>query len=431
MRRLLLGALVVVALLTKTDPQSAHEYSRLGTVESIVDRGTYQLDGSTFIETVDKIYRDGHFYSHQLPLLATVETPVYWVLSLPGTRFNNRGRFVMTYAFSLLTNGLALALTMILFARLLALAGALPPYRDWLAALLILGTWLLPYGLVSNNHGISGLLLMLLAYLLLLIAWQGVTDRRAIAIGAVLGLLVTIELLPIVSFVPLALIYVGAQGGVRVRTMSIVAIGAILPLVAHAVINIRITGDVIPAGFHHELFNYPGTFFDGSSLSGGLKHGGVGEVAAYAWASLFGGKGFFTFAPVLLLAAIAGVARWRWWSRARGVHLVLGGGILLSLAASLLTTNNYGGEAVGFRHAAYLSPAFLVLLTPWIVDATRGVRSARYTVIAVAAVSCMLMLLLAVRNPWKPLSLQTATIGTWDEYLPIVAKVVRGDLFNP
>ena len=69
MRRLFLLTLVAVALFTKTAPGSAHEYSRFGTVESLVERGTLQLDDSIFIGTVDKIFRDGHYYSHQPPLL--------------------------------------------------------------------------------------------------------------------------------------------------------------------------------------------------------------------------------------------------------------------------------------------------------------------------------------------------------------------------
>jgi hypothetical protein len=28
-------------------------------------------------------------------------------------------------------------------------------------------------------------------------------------------------------------------------------------------------------------------------------------------------------------------------------------------------------------------------------------------------------------------TLSTATIGTWDHYVPIVARLVRGDLFSP
>jgi hypothetical protein len=425
-RRLFLGTLCVIALLTKTDPQSAHEYSRLGTVESIVDRGTYQLDDSIFIGTLDKIYRDGHFYSHQPPLLSTLEAPVYWVLHLPGTRFNNRGRLAMTYAFSLFTNGVALALTVVVFARLLALAGVSPPQRDWLAVLLPFATWLLPYGLVSNSHGISALLLAQLGYLLLLIEWHGVTRARAWSIGVVLGLLIAIEILPIVSFAPLALIYLARRPDLHRRDWSMVAAGLALPLLAHSIINIGITGDVIPAGFHHDLFNYPGSVFDDSSLTGGIKYHSLGEFAAYAWTSMVVGKGFFTFAPIGLLGLVAGVLSWSWWGRARGPHLVLLGGVMLSLGASLLTTNNYGGEAVGFRHATYLGPALLIMLLPWVLEA----RS-RAVVTTVAAVSCVLMLGFASRNPWKVLTWSAAPIGTWDEYMPIAAKIIHRDLFTP
>lgn len=427
MRRLFLGTMVAMVLLTKTDPQSAHEYSRLGTVESLVDRGTFQLDNSIFIGTIDKIYRDGHYYSHQPPLLATLETPVYWALHLPGTRFNNRGRFVMTYAFSLLTNGVAFALTVLVFARIFALAGVSQPRRDWLAMLLPAGTWLLPYALVTNNHGISGLLIAVLSYLLLLIEWQGISDRRALALGGCLGLLVAIELLPIVSFVPLTIVYLVARRDLPARSWLAVAAGIVAPILAHAILNVRITGDAIPAGFHHELFNYPESVFDDSSLTGGLKYDSWRGVASYAWDSLFAGKGFFTLAPLVLLGVAAGTSSWNWWRRARGPQLVLLGGALLSLAAALFTTNNYGGEAVGFRHSTYVIPALLTMLLPWIVGDRRLAR----TVTAIATMSFAVMLVFAVRNPWKVLSWSSAAIGTWEDYVPIGGKLAHGKLFDP
>lgn len=431
MRRLVLATFCVIALLTKTDPQSPHEYSRLGTVESIVDRGTYAIDDSTFIITIDKIYRDGHFYSHQPPLLSTLETPVYWGLHLPGTRFNNRGRYVMTYAFSLFTNGVALTLTVIVLAQLLGLAGVASPRRDWLAVLLPCGTWLLPYGLVTNNHGISGLLVTLLAYLLLKIEWRGITELRALAIGSVLGLLVGIEILPIVSFAPLTIAYLAMRRDLDARTWLYGAAGLAMPLLLHAIINRQITGDLIPAGFHHELFNYAGTAFDDSSLTGGLKYQSPREAAAYAWTSLIAGRGFFTFAPVLAVGLIAGIVDWRWWTRARGPYVVMFGGLALSLAASLLTTNNYGGEAVGFRHAVYLSPAFLVLLLPWLVDDDLGRHRRTNAVMAIAALSCVLMLAFGARNPWKSLTLNSAPIGTWSEYTPIVSRSFDRTITHP
>ena len=424
---LLLAAWLPVALVTRTSPESAHEFSRLGTVDSLVERWTYQLDESIFIGTLDKVYRDGHFYSHQPPLLSTLEAPIYWVLHAPGMRFNNRTRELTVFLFSMMTNGLALALTVVVFSRLLALASVPAPARGVYAFVLPFGTWLLPYGVVVNNHGVSGLLVAVMAYVLLSLAWHGVTVARCGWLGAVLGLLSDIELLPLVSFVPTAIAYLWSRRDLSRADWRAFAVWLAVPLVAHGVINVAITGDVIPAGFHHELFRYPGSVFDDSSLSGSVKHTTLAGLSTYAWQSLFAGKGYFTFAPVLGLGLIVGVVGWRWWARARGVQLVLLGGTAASLAASLLMTNNFGGEAVGFRHATYLAPAMLTLLLP----ALTGRRSVANAVVVVAAASAIAMLLFAVRAPWSLLYVSTAAVGTWDQYLPIVAKVVTGRVFNP
>ena len=432
MRRLFVGTVLLLAVLTKTDPESAHEFSRLGTVESLVERGTYQLDDSIFIGTIDKIYRNGHYYSHQPPLLATIQTPVYWVIRQPGLRFNNRGRRISTYLFSLATNGVALALTVVIFANILTLAGVARQIRDVCAMLLPFGSWLLPYGVVSNSHGISGMLIAALVWLLLLLEWQGIARARLAALGAVLGLAVTIELLPLVSFLPLTLIYLAARRDVGREGMLWFAAGLAGPLLLHAIINIRITGDVIPAGFHHELFRYPGSVFSEESLTGTIKYHSVRDAADYAWESMFAGKGFMTFAPLGLFALIVGLIEWRWWSRARGVHLILLGSIVISLAVSLLTTNNFGGEAVGFRHAVYLAPAFLTLLLPWLVPGESGrPRPRNYAVIAVAIISTTLMLVFAVRKPWSVLTLRSRPVGTWDEYIPLAGRILEGNLFQP
>jgi drug/metabolite transporter superfamily protein YnfA len=132
-----------------------------------------------------------------------------------------------------------------------------------------------------------------------------------------------------------------------------------------------------------------------------------------------------------LLGLIAGFATWRWWARARGAHVVLLGGAIISMIAALATTNNFGGEAVGFRHAVYLAPAFLTMLLPWAVDGPNGVKPQTYAVIGVAALSCALMLVFAVPNPWSVLSVSHAPIGTWGQYMPMVGRVVRGTLFTP
>lgn len=423
--------MLAVALLTKTTPISPHEYSRLGTVESLVERGTFQLDESPFIITIDKIHRDGHYYSHQLPLLSVLELPVYWVLRLTGMRFNNSGRLVLTYLFSLLTNGVAFAATIVLFYKIFELLAVERRTRLRLAVLLPCGTWLLPYSLVANNHGISGMLLTLTIYLLLAIERHGISATRCTSLGVTLGILSGIELLPLFSFVPLATIWMLSRPGVTWRHASVYFAGVGAPLVVHAIANVQITGDLIPAGFHHELFNYPDSAFNPNVLTGTVKYTSISDAVNYAWLSLVAGKGYFTFAPVLALGLIVGLVNWQWWSGRRGMHLTLLGGTLLSLGAAIVTTNNFGGEAVGFRHATYLAPAMLMLLMPWIV--ARGeVSSARtVTVSIVAAISVLSMIVFASPRPWSTLSVADPQARAWGDYLPIVSQVVNGTLLKP
>ena len=151
----------------------------------------------------------------------------------------------------------------------------------------------------------------------------------------------------------------------------------------------------------------------------------MSALGTYVWQSLFAGKGYFTFAPILGIGLIVGVAGWQWWARARGPQLVLMVGVLASLGASLLTTNNFGGGAVGFRHAAYLAPAMLTLLLPIIAGRSRAARAGISAVAIVAVVSATVLLLYAVKRPWTPLTISTGSVGTWDAYFPVVPMAIN------
>ncbi len=422
---------LVLALLTKPTPDSDHEYSRLGTIQAIVEHGSYHLEESSFSDSIDKIFVDGHFYSHQAPLLATLEAPIYFAERLIFLQFGNRTRELAVFLLVWLTNTLALVLTAAVFSELLALAAVPFAQRHGVACALVFGTWLLPYGLVNNNHGIAGFLLVVMAYLLLAVEWRGPSPRRCGWLGLTLGLLTAIELLPVASFVPLATGYLWWRRDLPAAAWRAFGLALLLPLLAHAAINIPITGDVIPGGFHHELFHYPGVRLSESELSGTLKFTSMTEAGTYAWRSLFAGKGYFTFAPVLLLGLISGVVGWRWWGRARGPHLVLLGGTLSSLAVSLVTTNNFGGEAVGFRHATYLAPAMLTLLLPVFADPRPAARVVTWGVVLIAGLSAAALFLFAVPDPWFHLTLPPGPLREWGAYFPMVAKILRRGLLGP
>jgi hypothetical protein len=69
------------------------------------------------------------------------------------------------------------------------------------------------------------------------------------------------------------------------------------------------------------------------------------------------------------------------------------------------------------------------MVLPWIADASAPRRQAAIAV--VAGLSAIVLLLFAVPEPWSGLTLSSATLGTWDQYLPIAGRLVHGNLFIP
>jgi hypothetical protein len=420
------AAWIPILLVTRTEATVDHEFSRIGTVESIVERGNYWLEQSQFHYSTDRIEYRGHFYSHQPPLLSTLEAPVFWLLSSAGLRFASGVPFDLTYfLFTACTSGAALSgIVVILYAilRMLRVKAGL----SFMAALVLtFGTWLLPYGLVVNNHIISGFLLAGLAWLLLEIEFGRSTTGKCFLVGLGLGLLTTIEVLPAISFVPLTVLFMLAKARRSAVTLSASGVGLVIPLLLHAVLNIGQTGDLLPGGFHSELFVYEGSKFDSSTLTGNMNHRSVAEFFDYAWKALFVEKGYFAFAPVLLAGLFAGVFGWRLWSHARPVYLVMFGGTLLSLFASLMMTNNFGGFASGFRHATYLAPAFLLMLAP--IFAAKGAlaRATSWMLLVMSAASIVMLVLVTVPRPWWPYKFppHKTVIEQWYEYVPVVAQI--------
>lgn len=421
-----LAAWLPIALITRTAATDDHEFSRLGTVESLVERHSYWLEESKFHGSGDKIFYDGHFYSHQPPLLATLQSPVFWVLSKAGLHFWNTAPFDLAYyLFTACTNGVALALIIVVFEIVLRRLGVPPGRSVACAFLLILGSWLLPYGLVTNNHEAAALLVAVLALLLIDLEQGRVDAARCALVGLTLGLLVAVEVVPVVSFLPLTIVYLFSKPQLRTRTTALPwVIGLAVPLVLHAIINIKQTGDLLPGGFHTELFAYEGSKFNESTLTGNLNHPTVGEFLHYSWQALFSEKGFFTYSPILLLGCLAGLMGSILWRRGRAVLLVMTGSWFLSLTASLLMTNNFGGFASGFRHATYLAPAMLIGLAPVFAGRQRIVSA---IVLAVAALSIVVLFIVTVPRPWYPYAVppKPPIVRPWDGYLPVVAQTVR------
>src|SRR5512135_1075584 len=68
------------ALLTKVHTHSWQEESRMATVQTLVEQGTFIIDHTEFNRTGDKVFINEHFYSDKTPLLSVAAAGAYAVL---------------------------------------------------------------------------------------------------------------------------------------------------------------------------------------------------------------------------------------------------------------------------------------------------------------------------------------------------------------
>ncbi len=351
-----LALLVVIAALTKTKPESWNDIARIASIESLVERGTWAIDDSPWVDqTKDKVLLNGHFYSDKMPLLTFMGAGVYAVLHGWGASLapdcSQAGTFCAYRWLTLILIGLPVALLVWLFFDL---ARRWVPL--WVAVIgtlaLALGSMILPYALVFNHHAPAAASLFASFYLLV----SRRTDRRWVVLaGFLAALAIAFDALSgIVAASVLAIAFVRLRAG-----FVYVALGAAIPVLLTALLDLQIAGTVVPAYMMTNGYNYPGSAFPATVGGNGTPD----DYVAYAFRMFLGGKGLFAYNPLLLLA-LAGAIRVgldrQHPLRIEGLFTALGFVLLCLYLAT--NTGNYGGTGYGERWFIVAVPTLLVFL---------------------------------------------------------------------
>ena len=170
-------ALFALTLLvfTKSEPLSWADASRLGTIQGLVEHQTLALDNTAYLWQGDKVFVDGHYYSHQPPMMALLGALPYAALHAVGSAIDDPGTYrILTWVLV----GLPLWLGLAALGRLARRFGASELEAGLAIALAGLTTLALPYALVLNQHG--------LAAGLVLLGVEAIVHRRLARAGFVL-----------------------------------------------------------------------------------------------------------------------------------------------------------------------------------------------------------------------------------------------------
>lgn len=420
---------LVLLLFTKDEPGSWADGSRLGTIQALVEHGTLQLDETDYLWQGDKIQVDGHFYSHQPPMLAVLGAVPYAALHLAGRAIDDAHTYrVLTWVLV----GLPLLLGLRALGLLLRRAGCGDLWSTAILLLACFGTLVLPYALVLNQHGTAAGLVLL--------ALGAIAARRPMTAGVLLSLAGTIDMTALFAAFA-CLLPVWRLGGAQALARTV--LGALPPLALHAGINLAVVGDLVPFALHLEAFRYPLSPFLLMSLTGAGEEDPAGTQALYLWRASFGQSGLFSHHPVLLLALAAGVALA--FRRRAGVarHDASAPGLPPGMLAAvalfsagiagyyLTQSRNLGGSAFGVRWFTVFSPALALFPAAWIGSRPPGWRASPglFGLVAAAGLWSIAASALGAVQPWtkfayfwdqRPESLITdpdTPVPSWGEHL--------------
>lgn len=335
--------------------KNANTGSRYATIESVVDYGTYSINQSKYVHTIDRMKVGKHFISSKPALLPTYGAGVYWVYQkLTGkTIAEHEGDVVRTVSFftGLLFHAVFLLylyrFCLALFSRQLAILGTLA-----VGAFGYLGV---AYATAINNHSTSAALVMVGLYHAYRAQHGGAGYKHWIASGLALGVSGAIDLSTL-AFAPTIGVYLLLKDWRR----AVFAYGlALLPgLIAMFGFNYFITGSFKPTYTNSELKDFPENYFRGGRQGiDALRE----PKTIYAWNVLLGHHGVFSMTPVFCFGLYELVR-----SLKKRIHLPEALVVTAVLGAAfyfyIFRTRNYGGWSVGMRWLVPFMPLFILYL---------------------------------------------------------------------
>jgi hypothetical protein len=358
--------------------------SRLAAVESLIERGTFAIEGSVFVTppqelidrgtppyipgsatnttgTLDRLYINGHFYSEKPAVVSVLMAGGYRTLMWFGAPRPSERPDVFAQLITIFACGgcyaAAVGCLWVIGRRL----GLTPRLRlAWLAAFCFC-TFAPAYTRQVNSHILQlGVVAGMCAILARSAATGGIGWATSLGLGTLAGIGFNLDFgngPPLVAVVGCFIVW-------RVRRVGPVAAFALAALpwvIAGMWINYAIGGVLKPMNMVPEYSQWPGGPFDATNLTGFARYGPV-DQARYLYCMLLGSRGFFTHNLPLFLVLAAGWRALRTPFTGRSELLALVAWCVVTWLMYGFLSNNYSGANVSVRwFVPFLAPGFWLL----------------------------------------------------------------------
>lgn len=361
--------LLFFGIFTKNNGASWNDQSRFATIEALVENPDsmprFAIDFTTYgWWTGDKIYDNQHFYSTKPPVLSVLGAGIYYFLHdwFQMDYSNPEQERYIYFIITFLLIGVMSAAALALFYDLMRRLGLLKKHAIFLTVAVGIGSLMLPYTLVFNNHTFAGAAIFISFYFLYkAIEHRGSRGWNLFLAGLFSGLALTVDIAGAGPFAAAFLIFTLTMGINRrwhkhVRMYGVALIGSFLIgflifIIAHLYFNYQITGDWKPIYTKHALYNKLAVEgYYGEVISSKESFFSENRLR-YIVNSLVGIRGIFLYTPLMLFSFyfMIKVARDR-----RNRLALLSKLILIFLIPAwiylLFATKNYGGTSYGSRY---------------------------------------------------------------------------------
>ncbi len=385
----------LVLFFTRNTVSNINPGSRFLTIESIVEKRTLAINEKQNY-TCDKIQRDGNYYSSKPPILTTAGSGIYYVLhnffnlSLPNSDIENYldEKNLAVYIITLILVGIPYLLLLIFFYKSLGFFKLTKESKLLLFLGLSLGTLYLPYATTLNNHVPAGSLLFISFYYLLKTKFNKnkIGNKKYIALSGLFASLAAVIDLPTGSiFLFLFFVYFLINENKKHIIYYLLA-GAPIVL-THLFLQIQITGDILPAQLHQELW-----------AKSSIKTERDG-IFLYIFNIFLGARGYFLYTPLLIISFYSifkTIKNKENKFRQEAIMTVIA--FTAITLFYVLRARDYAGFAYGFRWFIAITP-IVYFFTIFIFTEESLKRLQKYLLAALA--SSVVIALIGMYNPWS------------------------------
>jgi hypothetical protein len=228
LRRIVYALLIVTSVATmagrimsvesksgKTAMLSANDRSRWCTIRSLVDHGTYEIDGvikrKTDWYTIDMVRHKGtdgleHYYSSKPPLLPTLLAGEYWLIKAAVGVTLADSPFYVARIMLVMSNLLPLVLYFVVLAWVVESLGSNDWSKLFVMACATWGTFLTTFAVTLNNHLPGAISVLLATYAAIRILHDGDLRVRWFATAGLFGAFAVANELPALALLAMLLV---------------------------------------------------------------------------------------------------------------------------------------------------------------------------------------------------------------------------------